>query len=95
MDEFTNDEKHRIDVLYGEDFKGEISPDDVKLIQRFEAYKAKHDVKVQAEIEAMKAESQAKIEETRKTEQLARDILSAKAQASRNRWEVLRNGQEK
>ena len=95
MDEFTNEEKHRIDVLYGEDFKGEISIDDVKLIQRYEAYKAKHDAKVQAEIEAMQAESQAKIEEARKTEQLARDILTAKAQASRNRWEVLRNGQEK
>ena len=94
MDEFTKTEMHRIDELYGTDFKGEISTDDVKLIQRYEQMKAKQDLKFKAEVEAMQAESQARIDEVRQTEQLARDILTAKAKASRERWERLRNGQE-
>lgn len=60
MDEFTNEEKHRIDVLYGTDFK-DITADDVKLIARYEAYKAKNDAKLQAEIEAIKTESETKL----------------------------------
>ena len=60
MDEFTNEEKHRIDVLYGTDFK-DITADDAKLIARYEAYKAKNDAKVQAEIDAIKAESETKL----------------------------------
>ena len=60
MDDFTNEEKHRIDVLYGTDFK-DITADDAKLIARYEAYKAKNDAKVQAEIDAIKAESETKL----------------------------------
>lgn len=37
MDEFTKTERARIDYLYGNDFKGDITPDDVKLISRFES----------------------------------------------------------
>ena len=94
MDDFTNEEKHRIDVIYGNDFK-DLTIDDVKLIQKYEAYKARNDEIVQAKIKAIEAESAAQIKETKKTEKLARDILTAKAEAARERWEVLRNGQEK
>lgn len=95
MDEFTNEEKHKIDVLYGNDFKGEMTIDDVKLIQRYEAYKAQQNEIVQAKIKAIETEMKTQVNETKKTEKLAREILTAKAEASRARWEVLRNGKEK
>ena len=37
MDEFTKTERARIDYLYGNDFEGDITSDDVKLISRFES----------------------------------------------------------
>ena len=37
MDEFTKAERARIDYLYGNDFAGDITSDDVKLISRFES----------------------------------------------------------
>ena len=36
MDEFTKAERARLDYLYGNDFNGEVSPDDIKLISKFE-----------------------------------------------------------
>ena len=38
MDEFTKAERARLDYLYGNDFNGEVSPDDIKLISKFERY---------------------------------------------------------
>lgn len=94
MDEFTQAEKARINELYATDFEG-ITPADMPLIQRFERAKTVQDELFQAEVKAMEMESEARIDETRKTAELARERLEERAQRSRERWEVLRNGQEK
>ena len=39
MEDFTNEERTRLDILYSSDFKGELSSDDVKLISKFENFK--------------------------------------------------------
>ena len=44
MDEFTKVEIERINYLYGNDFKGELTAIDVKLIARFEYARAKEDI---------------------------------------------------
>lgn len=93
MDEFTQAEKARIDELYGNDFEG-ITPEDMPLIQRYEQYKALNDARFKAEIEMMQKEADAKIAEAHETAVLARERLEERAQRSRERWEVLRNGQE-
>ena len=91
MDEFTNEEKHRIDVIYGEDFK-ELTADDVKLIQKWEAYKAQQDAIVQAQKDAIEKEMKTRITECKKTEKLARDILNEQATAAFGRLERVLNG---
>ena len=91
MDEFTNEEKHRIDVIYGEDFK-ELTADDVKLIQRWEAYKAQENAVVQAQKDAIEKEVKARIAECKKTEKLARENLENQTAAAFDRLERVLNG---
>lgn len=88
MDEFTKEELHRIDVLYGTDFK-DIKPEDASLIARWEQYKATQNAEVQARIAAIEKESKARINECKKTEKLARDILTEQANAAMQRLERL------
>ena len=59
MDEFTTEERERINLLYGTDFK-DATPDDFKLIQRWEAYRAKTDAEFKAKNEMLKAELEEK-----------------------------------
>ena len=59
MDEFTNEEKRRIDLLYGNDFQ-DITPEDAQLIGRWEAFKAVNESKHQAELKAIEDEAQEK-----------------------------------
>lgn len=59
--DFTNEEKDRINQLYGNDFKG-ITPDDAQLIARFEQFKAVQNAKFKAESEAIAAQAQANLE---------------------------------
>ena len=49
MEEFLKSEIERINYLYGNDFKGDITPDDVKLIARFEYQKAKNEIEYKIE----------------------------------------------
>lgn len=58
-EDFTNDELHRIDVLYGTDFK-EVAPEDAPLIARWERAKALQDAELQARLEALTAEAEDK-----------------------------------
>lgn len=91
MDEFTNEEKHRIDVLYGTDFK-DITADDAKLIARYESYKAKNDAKVQAEIDAIKAESETKLAYALEQQKQAMDNLNALYERAIARLETFEHG---
>lgn len=54
MDEFTKAERARIDYLYGTDFEGDISTDDVKLIARFERVKAEQQIEFEQQSESAK-----------------------------------------
>lgn len=91
MDEFTNEEKHRIDVLYGTDFK-DITADDAKLIARYEAYKAKNDAIVQAEIDAIKAESETKLAYAQEQQTQAMNNLQELHERAIARLEKIENG---
>ena len=91
MDEFTNEEKHRIDLLYGNDMKlDDFSLDDVKLIQRWESARAKHDEKVQAQIELMQQESEQRLAESTELFELAKKNVKELARRSRKRYKELR-----
>lgn len=61
MDEFTTDEKHRIDELYGNGFEG-ATPDDFTLIARWERMKAIADVKANEQMRLMREEVEARVE---------------------------------
>ena len=86
MDEFTKEEQNRINLLYGTDFK-DATPDDFKLISRWEHYKATNDEEYKLKKEAIEQETQAKIELAREKEKLAIDVLKAKAAAAREKLE--------
>ena len=47
MEKFTAEETDRINVLYGTNFKGEVTADDIALIARFEYMKAYNDIETQ------------------------------------------------
>lgn len=60
MDEFTTEEKERINVLYGSDF-ADTTPDDIKLIQRWEKARAEIDAQFKTENELLQTEFEEKI----------------------------------
>ena len=86
MDEFTKEEMHRIDVLYGTDFK-DIKPEDAQLIARWEKYKALQDEEAKARFAAIEKESEARVKEARKTAKLAQQQLIEQATAAMQRFE--------
>lgn len=94
MDEFTKEEQQRINVLYGTDFK-DATPDDFKLISRWERYKAVNDEKYQLEKQALEQVTQAKIELLTEKEKTAIDVLKTKKAIALARLEQVKHGQEK
>lgn len=60
MDEFTTEEKERINALYGSDF-ADATPDDFKLIRRWESFNAKREAEHNAKMEIMQNESAEKL----------------------------------
>ena len=91
MDEFTNEEKHRIDLLYGNDFK-DVTPDDAKLIARYESYKAKNDLKIPAEIAAIQAESEQRVEYAKQQQIQAMNNLNELHARAIDRLDRFENG---
>lgn len=63
--EFTIEERDRINLLYGTDFK-DITPDDAALIARWEQYKATEDAKANAEIAALNSVAAQKKEDSKR-----------------------------
>ena len=86
--EFTNEEKQRIDVLYGTDF-ADIKPEDAALIARWEQYKAVNDAEAKAKTEALKSETEANIAQSKKTAEKARKSLNELKKAAIARLERL------
>ena len=91
FDGFTNDEKERINQLYGNDFEG-ITPDDAQLIARWENAKATVDAGFQAKQEALQTETQARIEQTQALYEQAMTNLQELHDAALARLEVFNDG---
>ena len=96
MAEFTNTELHRIDQLYGNDFKVEdFTLEDLELIKKWEQKRAAHDEKVQAEIKARESMIEEQLQMSRELNEKALSNLNEHAERCRKRWKDIRNGQEK
>lgn len=91
MEQFTNEEKHRIDELYGNDFKG-ITPEDALLIGRWEANKAIMEDEHQKKMDLMRQESQAAIEQAREQAAYAMETLERCRDEALARLEAVSNG---
>lgn len=89
--EFTNEEKLRIDQLYGHDFK-DATPEDIQLIIKWERDNAQREQENRAKAEAIAKRTAAQLEEDRKTAELARDNLRELHDMAVSRLEGLYNG---
>lgn len=90
MDEFTKAEIERINQLYGNDFEG-ITPDDAKLIGRWEAQKAANSEIVKAQTEAIRSESKARVKQSEELHKIAKSNLETLHDAAVARWEAVKN----
>lgn len=63
--DFTTEERDRINLLYGTDFK-DIQPQDAALIARWEQYKASEDAKANAEIKALADVAEQRMEDSKR-----------------------------
>ena len=89
--DFTNEQKQRIDYLYGNDFEG-ITPDDAKLIAQWEQAKAVNNAEFQAKMSAIEAETQAKMENSREMHEQAMSNLREMHQAAMERLKAVEDG---
>lgn len=89
--EFTNEEKERINQLYGTDFK-DITPDDALLIGRWEAWKATQESEHRAKIEALKTESDIKAQYAQEEHEKAMNDLQELYDAALKRLEMIEDG---
>lgn len=92
--DFTNEEKDRINQLYGNDFK-DIKPEDAPLIARWESWKATQEDEHKAKIEALRAESAARLESITQESNLAMKTLQELRDAAVARYERATDEQEK
>lgn len=91
--EFTNEEKERINQLYGNDFK-DITPDDVPLIQRWEQYKTMLSAETDAKIKALEEENKARREAIQEQVAYSAETLRILRDKAVARYERLSNGEE-
>lgn len=84
--DFTNEEKERINQLYGNDFK-DIKPEDAQLIARWESWKATQEDEHRAKIEALEAESAARLEAAAEQAEYAMQTLKELRDAAVARYE--------
>ena len=91
MDEFTVEETDRINLLYGTDFK-DATPDDFKLIQRWEAYRASVDAEFTAKREMMEAEFEEKTRIATEQARHAMNALDELKEAALARLKAVENG---
>lgn len=85
---FTESERHTIDGAYHKMETGEnITPEEMQLVIKFTAWKTAQEEESKAQIAAMEAESKARIEESRKTQEQARQNLVALSNAAMEFYE--------
>jgi len=86
LEEFTNEEKERINQLYGNGFD-EVSYSDVLLIIRWEYAKGYHDGVNSEETRLLRENMQADIEKTQAEADLARAEFERLVNAAKSRYE--------
>lgn len=91
MDEFTTDEKQRIDMLYGTDFE-EIKPEDAKLIARYEAWKTRQETLGTIEAEQIRATAENNRANANEYAKQAMQALEDMKVAALARLESIENG---
>lgn len=84
MDEFTERELNTINDIYRREFQ-DMTAEEVQLLLRWNAAQAKNDELVKAEIANMQALYASQIEESRKTEEMARRTLADLKNAAKKR----------
>lgn len=84
MDEFTERELNTINDIYRREFQ-DMTAEEVQLLLRWNAAQAKNDELVKAEIANMQALYASQIEESRKTEEMARRTLADLKDAAKKR----------
>ena len=89
--EFTNEEKERINQLYGNDFK-DIKPEDGLLIARWEQHNAEVQAKYSAEMKALQDVADEKVRQSRETAELARANLKEMHDAAMARYARFEDG---
>ena len=88
MDEFTVDERDRINLLYASDFK-DATPDDFKLIRRWEAENAKREAEHNAKMELLQNESNEKLRIATEQAQHAMNALDELKEAALTRLKAV------
>lgn len=91
LEDFTQEEKQRINILYGTDFEG-ITPADAQLIARFEAAKAREDEEMQAKTAAIQAECELKLQNAQEEHAQAMSNLAELQARALARLERFDNG---
>ena len=85
---FTESERHMIDSAFHKMETGEsITPEEMQLVIKFTAWRTQQDQESQARVAAMQAESAARIEESKKTQEQARQNLVALSNAAMEFYE--------
>lgn len=93
MGDFTNEEKERINQIYGNDFKN-MSPDDVQLVIRWERAKAELETLQSESMRVLYQESIARQEQSIERHETAMDTLTALCNAAHEKYERAKNGEE-
>lgn len=85
---FTESERHAIDLAYHKMETGEsITPEEMQLVIRFTQWQTAQDEESKARQEAFETEAKARIEESRKTQEQARQNLVALSNAAMEFYE--------
>lgn len=86
MDEFTNDELHRIDLLIGNDYAG-ATPDDIALLMRWSARNARIESEQSERNAAIRAEAELHMKNADKEHKAALKALNAAYTTAMERFE--------
>lgn len=85
---FTESERHMIDSAFHKMETGEnIEPEEMQLVIKFTAWRTQQNEESQARVAAMQAESAARIEESKRTQEQARQNLVALSNAAMEFYE--------
>ena len=89
--DMTNEQKERLDLLYGNDFKG-VTPDDIPLIIAWERHDAVNDAEFQNRQQLLREELETRLEASKKAAQESYTRLQELHDAAMNRYKAVEYG---